>query len=427
MERMPSEGGKGRRARARGALRGGGEGLTQLAEVGSVERGRTGGVGEAARRHGRGAEGGVLGEQRGTEGQPKHGGGAWIESFVPSHRGPAVDDVRNALLHSRHNPRRALVRPIELASNNARATDFVTKLGTQMLCSRHVFGEDATWLESMLGNNECTDFVIMGEAEAEDPHCIDLSMARYALLASEASPRRGLRRPVQLNSNANKCTDFFMMPNKDGILCSTDLKSADIAWIEKLAGLRPGKLFEQIRQANSGTLSPCELAWEPLTRYQAMARLTREPRGSKSVEHLRNLRRSDPTISLNGWHDWRALYAGVRASPLARVQEQAQIHRAHMGRRVEINQETEISKSNAEKDAYVQKSAKQATWASKSREERTSANSVISYLDSDLEMKNTPFPMSPATIHKSLEPTGKYASWTIEGAVPPAGMTWSES
>ena len=59
----------------------------------------------------------------------------------------------------------------------------------------------------------------------------------------------------------------------------------------------------RVNDPTFGTLAPrkerpnaAELPYEPLTRWNAMAKHVREPRGAKSVAHLRSLRVNDPTF-----------------------------------------------------------------------------------------------------------------------------------
>ena len=86
------------------------------------------------------------------------------------------------------------------------------------------------------------------------------------------------------------------------------------------------RLFKNFSEA-SKERSETELPWEPSRRYSSLARSLRRPRGSKSAEHLANLRRSDPLINLCAWHDWAALYQAVGTSRAAHVHQQALITR----------------------------------------------------------------------------------------------------
>eukprot|EP00316_Scyphosphaera_apsteinii_P006313 CAMPEP_0119299252 /NCGR_PEP_ID=MMETSP1333-20130426/1359_1 /TAXON_ID=418940 /ORGANISM="Scyphosphaera apsteinii, Strain RCC1455" /LENGTH=84 /DNA_ID=CAMNT_0007300625 /DNA_START=12 /DNA_END=263 /DNA_ORIENTATION=+ len=68
-------------------------------------------------------------------------------------------------------------------------------------------------------------------------------------------------------------------------------------------GAKSTEHMEVLRQSDPcfGSLLPSrtrasvhELSYEPMARYNAMAKLLRQPRGAKSTEHMEVLRQSDP-------------------------------------------------------------------------------------------------------------------------------------
>ena len=71
-------------------------------------------------------------------------------------------------------------------------------------------------------------------------------------------------------------------------------------------------------------LQVSELSWEPTERWLQLPReVRRSRRGEKSVEHLANLRRSDPLINAFAWRDLAEEQRRVEDSPFARLNQQA--------------------------------------------------------------------------------------------------------
>ena len=67
-----------------------------------------------------------------------------------------------------------------------------------------------------------------------------------------------------------------------------------------------------------------ELSWEPTERWGQLPReVRRSRRGEKTMDHLANLRRSDPLINAWAWRDTGEELRRVEASPLARLNQQA--------------------------------------------------------------------------------------------------------
>merc|ERR1719506_1761369 len=100
--------------------------------------------------------------------------------------------------------------------------------------------------------------------------------------------------------------------------------------METTTGCAPGKLFKSFREAAAEPASTTELPWEPTARFAALSKQhgLRAPRGAKTAEHLEALRKSDPLIRIEAWHDWGTLRARALASRAAKVHQQALITRA---------------------------------------------------------------------------------------------------
>jgi hypothetical protein len=95
-----------------------------------------------------------------------------------------------------------------------------------------------------------------------------------------------------LTSN-NRRINAWMAMHKGGLIASETITTAEYELIEERLGLGKGTLFAVLRSANEqGTAT--EHPWQPEARYASMAKLHKEPRGSKSVEHLEILRTSNP-------------------------------------------------------------------------------------------------------------------------------------
>ena len=145
--------------------------------------------------------------------------------------------------------------------------------------------------------------------------------------AAPPSPQSDFSLPGGVTSNHSRTADFFMR-TKDGFLCSKTLTSEDLLMLEAGVGAKHGslcKLFfgpkpapklvktprgskstehlENLRQSNPcyGSLAPnltrpncAEVSHNPLKRFRAVGE--KVPRGAKSVEHLEILRTSDPCL-----------------------------------------------------------------------------------------------------------------------------------
>ena len=287
-----------------------------------------------------------------------------------------IGAVRTSLLPSLLNPRRALLQTVTLSSDHKHCTDFLVAIGTEIFCSKTLSKEDVAWLKRRAAPNLCTDYVVVGNAEVEDESdALNLDAVRNSLLPSLLNPRRALLQPFTLSSDHKRCTHFFLR-SEEGLRCSTDLTSADVLWLEACAGLERGKLFEAIRRSAAAPPSPTELPWEPQARYHALARLERTPKGAKSVEHEENLRRSNPTSSARPQRERLATcVATAHAAPSA------------------------------------PKSSGRAA-----REERKSADSVISYLDERDMPRARPSlkPRSPSSVLDANGPATATGAWSLE-------------
>jgi len=351
-------------------------------------------------------------------------------------------NVTSALLEGYHNPRRNLLITITLTSDHKKCTDFVLRDGSKVLCSKVFTDKDAAWLKP---NNECTDFIVYGAAEVDGERNVATGAVREALLAGRHNPRRCLLESLLLSSDHKRCTDFVLV-RAVGFVCSKDLTSADVLWLERTAGVKRGCFFRAARAAAGDDVSKTELPWEPMARYNAMARHMRTQRGSKSAEHLANLRRSDPTINLSGWLDWRALHEAAEATWLTKLQHQAEINRALAGHRVATRQDA--ARRAAAAVRCPGSAPKHGMWGGVSpcaaqdvskplakptptkptpvvvkanggygREERRSADSVISFLDEPFSkpISKAAEPKSPSTIVDGLDGlAGVTAGWSLD-------------
>ena len=70
---------------------------------------------------------------------------------------------------------------------------------------------------------------------------------------------------------------------------------------------------------------PHEVAYDPIRRYNALAKVLREPRGAKTSEHLRNLRRSDPCYGSLTPSKERANLAELSYDPMKRYNAMAKL------------------------------------------------------------------------------------------------------
>ena len=159
----------------------------------------------------------------------------WGEAETSDTGGISQCQLRNALLP--HNPRRCLVQPVLLTSNNRKESRFVTPSDLTSSASKLV--EDAT-APSALGakTHGCTDFITIGYVEGpagrgepvEGVAQLPIAAASSALLH-----RPHKTRPVTLTSNNAKCEHFVV----DGY-CSAPLTSQDVLWMETVAQVKPG-------------------------------------------------------------------------------------------------------------------------------------------------------------------------------------------
>lgn len=286
----------------------------------------------------------------------------------------SMGSARDALLSNKHNPRRTLVSPVVLCSDNARCREFVTPNGW---CSSPMASPLSTPTASPSPANTCTDFVL----EAMPTPDLDGSFPRRAMcnsLSGEPGPR-ATRVTVTSHNEASSTGSHFTLANG---LCSAPLTNADIVWMEKTSGVPPGTLFKFKALAENTTVAPeavsaCEEPWAPMARYHALARTLKPQRGAKSFEHLKNLRKSDPLINLSAWHDWQQLAARVKRSKAARVHQQALIDRAF---RAHAQQTVSQTASHLMAALEREKNKETTTRFLADRVERTSADSVISLL-----------------------------------------------
>jgi len=206
--------------------------------------------------------------------------------------------------------------------------------------------------------NNCTEFLLVGNAVREEDGSFALDSVRLSL-CKNASFAASTEHVILSSANGAAIGHFFL-PNG---LCSAPLSSEDVAWMEDQAGVRRGYLFALKRYQEEGATSSCELAWEPMKRYQMLAHTLKRPRGAKTAEHLENLRRSDPLINLSAWHCWTDLHQYYKQTWHAKVHQQAMINRSFRA-----HQRSILLQSHDERLPAAP------------REERTSADSVISLL-----------------------------------------------
>lgn len=131
--------------------------------------------------------------------------------------------IRTALLP--HQPRRCLMRPVVLCSNNTKSSRFITPTGLSSM-PHYVLPQNEKPSEP---TNPCTDFVLSGLA-AEGPSGVSLDAIRDALLPADFP-----RAPVSLGSNNAKTSHWV----SNG-LCSTAFTNQDFLWMENTAKLEPG-------------------------------------------------------------------------------------------------------------------------------------------------------------------------------------------
>jgi len=219
----------------------------------------------------------------------------------------------------------------------------------------------------------CYDFVCVGAVEHEGKYGseIGLDAHREALLSHNT--RRVLKQPVLLSSNHSNCNDWVAYTSTS-LLCSTPLKNADIVYLEQKMDLPQGLLFSSIRRSRLGELSPGEIPWDPEIRFNAMARHLRQPRGSKSVEHMEELRKSDPTISAHGWFSCREIVESARKTRPYLANQAAIIERARKSLAAERKSEQEFQEDSPPTSPWCRQMPHDA-------DPRNSADTVISFLD----------------------------------------------
>lgn len=163
----------------------------------------------------------------------------WGEVEARDDDSVSVQDVMLAL-QPRGPHKGAVCKPILLCSNRAGCCAFVTATG---MCSMYdhekrqassdaVMTGKASEAAQQGEQSTVTDFVLVGEAEAGNEGT-GLTSVCQSLLPH--NPRRCLVRPIVLTSNNNKCTHWVM----NG-MSSTPITTADVLWMEKVAGLRKG-------------------------------------------------------------------------------------------------------------------------------------------------------------------------------------------
>jgi len=335
--------------------------------------------------------------------------------------------TREALLEARKNPRRCLLTEVTLCSDHTRCTDFIMVQGADLLCSKDLTRDEVDWC---LPLSTSTDFVVVGEAETEGGIDASLGTAavRTALLSSGGyhNPRRTLLKRVGLSSNNSRCSDFFVRSDA-GVRCSKAVTNEDLARMERTLQAKPGTLFKVVR---SEAPSTTELPWEPVARFKALAKQTRfarKVRGAKPEEHLLNNRRSDPTINLSGWLDWRELNERAESSRMAKLQRlKGSDSAAASEHRLRRMQKTH------EKAPRELAPPAMGSRTKEIREERKSADSVMSFLGEAMDSENGGVPTSPSSIlmpeiGQKVTMLGK-EPWSLEkGAkVKPGDVVWFE-
>jgi len=119
-----------------------------------------------------------------------------------------MDNHRFALLTELHNPRRALLQPVALTSNNNHACHFVLVGGVKDCSPRKSIESQAAWVRNrrkVTPYKEITDFVLVGLTDPDTAdHC-------DALLPERHNPRRALLQPVLLTSNNKRMCNFVLV------------------------------------------------------------------------------------------------------------------------------------------------------------------------------------------------------------------------
>jgi len=207
-----------------------------------------------------------------------------------------------------------------LVSNNSGCHEWV--MLPSGLCSSNQLDGTESKLEvwSHPTSNSCTDFVLQGMARRSED---GFGLEAVARALREPKQTSGIE-PVTLMSNNNGC-HHFMLPARG--LFSAALAVQDVMWIESVSGLKRGTLLKACREEAEGN-SATEISWEPLARYRALARTLRLPRGSKSLEHLEVLRKSDPLIHIQSWIDWSEVWQCMRHTHAYQANQQALAERA---------------------------------------------------------------------------------------------------
>lgn len=343
--------------------------------------------------------------------------------------------LRHALLN--HNPRRNLQSRVVLSSNHGGGSHFVAV--PSGLTSAPESGRAAapSAAKPTFETPPCTDFVIVDAMAAVEPDgTINIANLVTSLLKEPQSNisvnmrltgtagtlgKENRRTRVTLTSNNGAKGAHFVMAG----LCSTHFTSADIAYTERVAQVKAGTFFKTIRLAKQSEKEKVndetEYTYDPVRRYQALAKVEklRGKRGSKSAEHLKNLRQSDPLIRLCAWHDWGALRDAVRRSYAARIHQQRLIDRgmrAHAMRTANLlveNTTSSLEDDEAKHTAYISHLSASHNRArslkhelhlgrlhtvdesgptgarSSKRDERSSSDSVISFFDAPPSPKQT--------------------------------------
>jgi len=133
-----------------------------------------------------------------------------------------------------------------------------------------------------------------------------------------------LRGERRLHSNNRRANDWLMLNHRvplgfpKSILSSVPLSSADTIWLADKLALPKEWVFTWDMDWGYSDSSPTEHSWEPMRRWHAMEKQLREPRGAKSVEHLEALRQSDPAPGTLFPRKLRATATEVSYDPIDR-------------------------------------------------------------------------------------------------------------
>jgi len=176
---------------------------------------------------------------------------------------------------------------------------------------------------------------------------------------------------AELFSNNGRCSHFVISNG----LCSAPLTSADLIWMEGVAGVPKGTLFKAFRDQQKS--SPSELSYDPVTRYRQLAKVLRAPRGTKTAEHLDNLRKSDPLINLPAWLDMRALSEGIKTTAAYKAHQRGLRARASHARTSEAPRAASLSVLTQTMPTVHEEGSEEVDTTYNSRGERRSSDSIM--------------------------------------------------